>query len=237
MDLGRIPGLNYIREDGGAVHIGAMATHHEVEISPLMRGKCPLLAETAAHIGDVQVRNMGTIGGSVAHADPAADYPAALLALEAQDAAASARKRERTVAATSSSSIRSPRRSSRARSWCGGDRAGGGAEHGLPLPEGGAAGVGIRGGGGGGARARRAAARSRWRASASPGLASHGIPRARTRRSCWKAGGADVADGGGGGGRRRGRQLRSVRFGRLPARTWRGSTRRARSRRRSSRAS
>jgi carbon-monoxide dehydrogenase medium subunit len=55
-----------------------------VETSPLIRGKCPLLAECASHIGDIQVRNMGTIGGSVAHADPAADYPAALMALEAK---------------------------------------------------------------------------------------------------------------------------------------------------------
>jgi carbon-monoxide dehydrogenase medium subunit len=84
VDLSRVPGLTGIREDGGSIRIGAMTTHHEVEESPLLRAKCPLLAETASHIGDVQVRNMGTMGGSVAHADPAADYPAALLALEAQ---------------------------------------------------------------------------------------------------------------------------------------------------------
>jgi len=83
IDLGRIPGLNQITESGGVVQIGAMTTHHAVETSPLIRGKCPLLAETAGSIGDMQVRNMGTIGGSVAHADPAADYPAALMALEA----------------------------------------------------------------------------------------------------------------------------------------------------------
>ena len=84
VDLGRIKDLNYIREDGGSLRIGATATHHEVESSPLVRGKCPLLAETVSNIGDMQVRNMGTIGGSVAHADPAADYPAALQALEAK---------------------------------------------------------------------------------------------------------------------------------------------------------
>jgi carbon-monoxide dehydrogenase medium subunit len=84
VDLGRIKDLSYIREQGGSLHIGATATHHDVESSPLVRGKCPLLAETASHIGDVQVRNMGTIGGSVAHADPSADYPAALQALEAK---------------------------------------------------------------------------------------------------------------------------------------------------------
>jgi carbon-monoxide dehydrogenase medium subunit len=98
VDLGRIKDLSYIREEGGALHIGATATHHDVESSPLVRGKCPLLAETAAHIGDVQVRNMGTIGGSVAHADPAADYPAALQALEAKIVLKGA-KSERTVAA------------------------------------------------------------------------------------------------------------------------------------------
>jgi len=84
VDLSRVPGLKGITEDKGTIRIGAMTTHHEIEDSPLLRGKCPLLAETASHIGDVQVRNMGTIGGSVAHADPAADYPAALLALEAK---------------------------------------------------------------------------------------------------------------------------------------------------------
>src|SRR5215510_312855 len=83
IDLGRIPGLNGISESAGVITIGAMSTHHSVETSPLVRGKIPLLAETASRIGDVQVRNMGTIGGSVAHADPAADYPAALVALEA----------------------------------------------------------------------------------------------------------------------------------------------------------
>ncbi len=84
VDLRRISGLRGISESGGVLRIGAMTTHHDVESSPVTRGRCPLLAETAGYIGDVQVRNMGTIGGSVAHADPAADYPAALLALEAR---------------------------------------------------------------------------------------------------------------------------------------------------------
>jgi carbon-monoxide dehydrogenase medium subunit len=84
VDLSRIPGLSGIAEKAGSLVIGAMTTHHQVEDSPLLRAKCPLLAETASNIGDVQVRNMGTIGGSLAHADPAADYPAALLALEAK---------------------------------------------------------------------------------------------------------------------------------------------------------
>jgi carbon-monoxide dehydrogenase medium subunit len=98
VDLSRVPGLNQISESGGVVHIGAMATHHAIESSPVTRSRCPLLAEAAASIGDIQVRNMGTIGGSIAHADPAADYPASLLALEAQIRLASAGG-ERTVAA------------------------------------------------------------------------------------------------------------------------------------------
>ena len=84
IDLNRIPELNYIREASGELHIGANATHYDVETSPLILGKCPLLAETASNIGDIQVRNRGTLGGSVAHADPSADYPAALQALEAK---------------------------------------------------------------------------------------------------------------------------------------------------------
>jgi carbon-monoxide dehydrogenase medium subunit len=84
IDLNRIPELNYIRETNGELHIGANATHYDVETSPLILGKCPLLAETAGNIGDIQVRNRGTLGGSVAHADPSADYPAALQALEAK---------------------------------------------------------------------------------------------------------------------------------------------------------
>ncbi len=98
VDLGRIKDLNYIREEGGTVHIGATTTHHEVESSALLRAKCPLMGEAAAAIGDGQVRNMGTIGGSVAHADPSADYPAALQALEAKIVIRGA-KGERTVSA------------------------------------------------------------------------------------------------------------------------------------------
>jgi carbon-monoxide dehydrogenase medium subunit len=84
VDLRKVPGLNGITESGGALRIGAMVTHYEIESSPLVRARCPLLAEAAAQIGDVQVRNCGTIGGSLAHNDPAADYPASLHALEAQ---------------------------------------------------------------------------------------------------------------------------------------------------------
>jgi carbon-monoxide dehydrogenase medium subunit len=99
IDLRRIPGLKQITESDGVVSVGAMTTHHEIETSPVIRGKCPLLGEAASEIGDIQVRNMGTIGGSVAHADPAADYPAALVALEAQIRLRSAAG-ERTVEAS-----------------------------------------------------------------------------------------------------------------------------------------
>ena len=84
VDIGRISSLSYIRDAGDRIAIGAMTTHQEIASSPLLRDKCPLLPETASHIGDVQVRNKGTIGGSLAHADPAADYPAAALALDAE---------------------------------------------------------------------------------------------------------------------------------------------------------
>jgi carbon-monoxide dehydrogenase medium subunit len=84
IDIGRIGTLSDIRDAGGHVAIGAMTTHHEIATSKLLRDRCPLLPETASHIGDMQVRNRGTIGGSLAHADPAADYPAAILALEAE---------------------------------------------------------------------------------------------------------------------------------------------------------
>lgn len=96
IDLGHIAELNYIVEEGGKIRIGAMSTHNQVETSETLRAKCPLLAEVAGSIGDVQVRNMGTIGGSVAHADPAADYPAGLQALRAQVRLVSA-KGDRTI--------------------------------------------------------------------------------------------------------------------------------------------
>src|SRR3954462_1909579 len=69
VDIGRIANLSYIREAGAAIAIGATATPQDIESSTLLRDKSPLLAETAAHIGDLQVRNKGTIGGSLAHAD------------------------------------------------------------------------------------------------------------------------------------------------------------------------
>jgi aerobic carbon-monoxide dehydrogenase medium subunit len=84
VDIGRLTELNFINEEKGSIRVGAGTTHQQIESSALLRSKCPLIAETAACIGDPQVRNLGTIGGSAAHADPAADYPAALLALEAR---------------------------------------------------------------------------------------------------------------------------------------------------------
>ena len=83
VDLGGIAGLKGIRVDGGDVVVGAMTTHAAVAASPELRRAIPALAELAGGIGDPMVRNMGTLGGSVANADPAACYPAALLALGA----------------------------------------------------------------------------------------------------------------------------------------------------------
>jgi carbon-monoxide dehydrogenase medium subunit len=84
IDISRIRDLAGIREENGAIVIGALTTHHQVESSELLKRKCPLLIQTAERVGDTQVRNKGTIGGSAAHADPASDYPAALFALEAE---------------------------------------------------------------------------------------------------------------------------------------------------------
>jgi carbon-monoxide dehydrogenase medium subunit len=98
IDIGRIKDLAYINEDGGQIRIGAMTTHYEIESSARLKEICPLLPECAASIGDVQVRNKGTIGGSLAHADPSADWPAAILALDAEMIAVSAQG-ERTIRA------------------------------------------------------------------------------------------------------------------------------------------
>ncbi|HEV8472313.1 MAG TPA: xanthine dehydrogenase family protein subunit M [Methylomirabilota bacterium] len=84
IDLRKVPGLTGIKEDKGAIAIGAMTTHWEVESSKILRAKCPVVSETASIIGDPAVRNKGTIGGSLAHADPAADMPATVIALGAE---------------------------------------------------------------------------------------------------------------------------------------------------------
>lgn len=84
IDLSKIPGLSGIKQEEDKIAIGALTTHYQIESSELLKEKCPLLSQTARVIGDVQVRNRGTIGGSLAHADPAADMPAAVLALGAE---------------------------------------------------------------------------------------------------------------------------------------------------------
>ncbi len=81
IDLRKVPGLTGIKEEGSTIVLGAMATHWDVESSPILKAKAPVVAETAAVIGDPAVRNKGTIGGSLAHADPAADMPATAIAL------------------------------------------------------------------------------------------------------------------------------------------------------------
>jgi aerobic carbon-monoxide dehydrogenase medium subunit len=81
IDLSKIPGLSGISERDDKIVIGALTTHYQLESSELLKAKCLLLPQTARAIGDVQVRNRGTIGGSLTHADPSADWPAAILAL------------------------------------------------------------------------------------------------------------------------------------------------------------
>jgi carbon-monoxide dehydrogenase medium subunit len=84
IDIARVPGLSGINKHGDNIQIGAGTVHHDVATSTLLQQACPMLAEAAASIGDPQVRNRGTLGGSLAHADPSADYPAAMLALDAE---------------------------------------------------------------------------------------------------------------------------------------------------------
>jgi carbon-monoxide dehydrogenase medium subunit len=84
VDIARIKSLAYIREEGDRILIGATTTHYQLESSDLLKNICPLLPACAGSIGDVQVRNKGTIGGSLAHSDPAGDWPAAALALGAE---------------------------------------------------------------------------------------------------------------------------------------------------------
>ena len=84
VDIGRVSDLSYVREDGDAVAIGALTRYRDLEQSELLRAECPIVAETAGLVGDPQVRHRGTIGGSVAHCDPASDAPTVLLALDAE---------------------------------------------------------------------------------------------------------------------------------------------------------
>jgi carbon-monoxide dehydrogenase medium subunit len=99
VDLAAVAELRRIEERGGKISIGAMATHAEILASPLLAARAPIFPAAAHHIGDTQVRNLGTIGGSLAHADPGADWPAVVLASEAELEIASVGKR-RTVSAS-----------------------------------------------------------------------------------------------------------------------------------------
>ena len=84
VDIGRVHDLDYVRDGGDHVAVGALTTHEELHFDELLLRECPILAHTAGEIGDPQVRHRGTIGGSVAHADPASDLPTVLLALDAE---------------------------------------------------------------------------------------------------------------------------------------------------------
>src|SRR5689334_11265041 len=83
VDLRKISALTGVKQVGNDLHIGAMTTHGALARNELFRSKLPMAAEAANQIGDAQVRNLGTIGGSLAHADPSADWPAVLTALDA----------------------------------------------------------------------------------------------------------------------------------------------------------
>ncbi len=83
IDIGRLSDLSYIRDEGDQIAIGAMTRHMDVETSDLLKQHVPLLAHAAGHVGDPQVRHRGTLGGTIAHADPASDLPATTLALGA----------------------------------------------------------------------------------------------------------------------------------------------------------
>jgi carbon-monoxide dehydrogenase medium subunit len=84
VDIGRVPGLRRVEERDGVLVLGALARHHDLETSELLRRRCPLLAHAAGLVGDPQVRHRGTVGGSVAHADPASDLCAVLRCLDAE---------------------------------------------------------------------------------------------------------------------------------------------------------
>src|SRR5712672_3541634 len=98
IDIHRLADLNYIREGAGRLRLGAMTRHVQIEESPLIRERLPMLREAASEIGDAQVRNRGTIGGGLVEADPCGDYGAVVLALNARMRCVSPRG-ERTIAA------------------------------------------------------------------------------------------------------------------------------------------
>ncbi len=100
VDITRIEDLKYVREEEEHVAIGALTRHHDVANSDVLKELCPIVSHTAAGIGDPQVRHVGTIGGSVAHADPASDMPSVLVALDAEMIVRGPDGATRTVAAT-----------------------------------------------------------------------------------------------------------------------------------------
>jgi len=99
VDISRIGDLGYIREDGDRIAIGALARHHDVANSEVLQQSCPIVSYAASLIGDPQVRHVGTIGGSCAHADPASDMPTVLLALGAELVIQGPQGKRRTVKA------------------------------------------------------------------------------------------------------------------------------------------
>jgi carbon-monoxide dehydrogenase medium subunit len=98
VDLGRLDSLRYVRDTGEQLAIGALTRHHDLNHDPLLQAHCPLVSHAAGLIGDRQVRHRGTIGGSIAHGDPASDLPTVLLALDA-DLVVQGADGERTVPA------------------------------------------------------------------------------------------------------------------------------------------
>lgn len=100
IDITKLPNLSYVLENGdGGLSIGALTTHYTIETSTLIKSRCPILSETASGIGDTQVRNRGTIGGNLSHADPACDYGPVILSLNAELKAMSS-KGERIIKAS-----------------------------------------------------------------------------------------------------------------------------------------
>ena len=99
IDLNHVASLGDIKEKDGCLHIGALARHADIAVHPLMQQSYALLADAARNIGDPQIRNRGTIAGSLVHADPAADYPPAVMALDGRLAIAKADGSRRTISA------------------------------------------------------------------------------------------------------------------------------------------
>ena len=100
VDVGRLSDLSYVRHDGDTVAVGALTTHHDVHGSSVLREQVPILAHVAGQVGDPQVRHRGTIGGSIAHADPASDLPAVVLALGGSFLVRSQARGEREIPAS-----------------------------------------------------------------------------------------------------------------------------------------